>query len=151
MRETTWKLFAKIIMWHILIVLFFYLGIIGFSENLMLTGAVISLISLIGLISIILTWLNRFYIISEEAISKTTGLLVRRTMTFDVSSIASVKVRQSIFGQVLNYGDVILENPLTKTDLTIKNINNPYIQASTIEKQRLLEISKNPHKKVVPL
>lgn len=148
MRETAWKLFAKIILWQLAIVFIFFMGAISVDPSLMLVGSVVALL---GAMWIILTWLNRYYIVSEEAISKTRGILFRRTRTFDLGSIASVKVSQSIFGQILNYGDVILENPLTKKDLTIKDVQAPYSQASLIEKQRLKEISKSPNKKVVPL
>jgi uncharacterized membrane protein YdbT with pleckstrin-like domain len=112
---------------------------------------IIGFLNLIFVLWLFISWVNTYYIISKEGMSKTKGVFFRKTRTFDISSIASVKVRQGIIGRILKYGDVILENPLTKKDLVIERINEPYLQASLIEKQRLKEISTNENKKIVPL
>ncbi|MFT7183744.1 MAG: putative membrane protein YdbT with pleckstrin-like domain [Oceanicoccus sp.] len=146
-RETVWKLFGKIILWQLIMVFVSYMVIVGLSESFIFVSAAFNLL---GVSYIVLAWLNRFYIVSEEAISKTTGVFFSQTRTFDIGSIVSVKLKQNIISRIFGYGSVVLENALTEEDITMEDVNAPYKQASLIEKQRLKEISGSPRRKIVP-
>jgi len=147
-RETIWRLLSKLFISELFL---FGLMYVFVSQVHIYSIFVLGSLNLILILWLFTKWMNTYYIVSEEGISKTSGVFFRRSRTFDISSIASVQVRQGIFGRILSYGDVVLENPLTKKDLHIRHVDNPYEQAGLIEKQRLKEISKNPGKKVVPL
>jgi len=147
-RGTVWVFIVRICIAELFFMVFSYSFVIKSSNYSIFILGFLNLIVLIWLFAL---WFNTYYIISEEGISKTEGVIFKRTRTFDISSVSSVQVTQSVLGRILKYGSIVLENPLTKQDLILKNVNDPYLQTSLIEKQRLNEISKNPSKKVVPL
>lgn len=145
--SSSWRLVFKIIRVQILFAVLSY----ALAQSIHpLSTLAVGLLNLFASIWIFIEWTNHYYILTEEGISKTHGVLYRKTRTFDMASIASVKVRQGLLGRLFHYGHIVLENPLTKKDLVLRSIENPYEQASLIEQQRLKEISKQSSK-VVPL
>jgi uncharacterized membrane protein YdbT with pleckstrin-like domain len=53
-----------------------------------------------------------------------TGFIKRKTFEMSIDKVASVNVEQSIFGRILNYGDVTIES-MGEAEETIKTISSP--------------------------
>lgn len=58
---------------------------------------------------IALSWIKNNYYITENKIVHIKGILNTNEEIYNISSIRSVKLHQSIVGRIFNYGDVIVE------------------------------------------
>lgn len=145
--------------YFILVSKFVFLQIIIFSTyaliNYLFTSPILTSLIFAGLdiflsIFILLKWHFRYYIISASNIAAHGGVFMQSIKTCDLKGVRSVSIKQSLLGNLFNFGTLILENPLLEENLKLINIGNPNYHAKIIEKQRLKIIEGSSHN-VVPI
>lgn len=75
----------------------------------------------------IITWvqyLSSSLIIKKKQVILRTGVLVRNTLDIPLDKIASIDIRQSIFGSLLQYGSLVITGT-GGTRQVITNLNSP--------------------------
>lgn len=77
------------------------------------------------IISMLLAWLNRYYTIVPEELRVTSGLVTKRTITYDIRSLQSVTVDQTLMGRLFNFGTIHLYNPAWTQEVVIEDITHP--------------------------
>ncbi len=94
----------------------------------------IQFINIIIIIIILLAWINRKYIINEDQVIKTRGILRKKTDAFDIGEIQTAKVRQSIPGRLFKYGDIDFQLLFVEEIVKFKYISKPHVVADLCEK-----------------
>jgi len=88
-------------------------------------GYVLVLIPLIGMLRDILVWSNRQYIVTNRRVVQVSGVLSKDVVDSSLEKVNDVKMRQSFFGRLFNYGDIQI---LTASELGVnlfKHIGDP--------------------------
>lgn len=116
-------------------------ALLFFALNLFLTWThllmVMFMVNILVVISLFVYWYVDYYIISSKSIVHTKGIILKRTESYDLKSIRSVKIVEPFLYLFFRYGDIVLESPLFSHDIYIKKLQNPYKHAKVIESQRL--------------
>ena len=73
----------------------------------------------------------RHYILTNHEIIKIEGVLRKKKLIIPFGSVADVSVRKSIFGRLLNYGDVQISG--FKDPIVMKAMNNPELIQKIIQ------------------
>ncbi len=94
----------------------------------------IQFINIIVILLILLAWINRKYIINEDQVIKTRGIIKKRTDAFDIGEIQVAKVRQSIPGRIFKYGDIDFQLLFVEEIVHFKYISKPHVVANLCEK-----------------
>ncbi|MCF7812800.1 PH domain-containing protein [Candidatus Gracilibacteria bacterium] len=97
-----------------------------------------------------LRWNTTEYVITPKEILLFEGIFSKKSTSYDIRGIQSTEISQNIFGRFLRYGTTVLENPLLKSNIALKNISNPEFYVSVIEKYHTKAISKAPLMNVFP-
>jgi len=73
--------------------------------------------------------------------------LINKRKKYIIQNIDEIKSKQNFWGNLLNYGDVIIHDSMIKEDITLKSIQNPNIfvenMQSNLKKGNLFIINKN--------
>lgn len=69
-------------------------------------GYFLLLIPLIGSIADVMNWHNREYIVTNRRVIQTYGVLNKDVVDSSLEKVNDVKLDQSFFGRIFNYGDV---------------------------------------------
>ena len=88
-------------------------------------GYVLVLVPLIGMIRDILIWSNRQYIVTNRRVIQVSGVLSKSVVDSSLEKVNDVKMSQSFFGRLFNYGDIEI---LTASELGVnlfKHIGDP--------------------------
>ena len=88
-------------------------------------GYVLVLVPLIGMIRDILIWSNRQYIVTNRRVIQVSGVLSKSVVDSSLEKVNDVKMSQSFFGRLFNYGDIEI---LTASELGVnlfKRIGDP--------------------------
>lgn len=88
-------------------------------------GYILILIPLIGMVRDILVWSNRQYIVTNRRVIQTSGVLSKEVLDTSLEKVNDVKMTQSFWGRLFNYGDIQI---LTASELGVdqfRNIGDP--------------------------
>lgn len=77
--------------------------------------------------------LNNYYELGDKSIIHSSGIIGKTIKRMDYFGISDIKVNQSVFQRVFNYGNILI-NLFGETNL-IKNIDNPDDFANKIEEK----------------
>jgi uncharacterized membrane protein YdbT with pleckstrin-like domain len=125
-RQHWFLLFSNILLEIVLIVLL----IVGTAAltpifPLAIVGYILVLVPVIGMIRDILIWSNRQYIVTNRRVIQVTGVLSKEVLDTSLEKLTDVKLSQSFFGRIFDYGDIEI---LTASELGVnlfKRIGDP--------------------------
>lgn len=101
------------------------LAVANSAAPLIWAGLVIAIIPLIGMIYDILVWTNRQYIVTNRRVIQISGVINKVVTDSSLEKVNDVKMVQSFWGRLFNYGDVEI---LTASEMGInrfKRIGRP--------------------------
>lgn len=84
---------------------------------------------------VILQWLNEYYEISPEMVIHRKGILFRHEEKYPIKHVRILDVNQSLFGRMLNYGTITLQDPYKIEKISLYQIHNPVRYAAILEEQ----------------
>jgi len=125
-RQHWFVLFSNILM-EILLIVLLVAGVIAASVVYPLAtfGYILVLVPIAGMIRDILIWSNRQYIVTNRRVVQVTGVLSKEVLDTSLEKVTDVKMTQSFFGRLFNYGDIEI---LTASELGVnlfKSISDP--------------------------
>jgi uncharacterized membrane protein YdbT with pleckstrin-like domain len=88
-------------------------------------GFILVLVPLIGMIRDILIWYNRQYIVTNRRVMQVSGVINKNVVDSSLEKVNDVKMSQSFFGRLFDYGDVEI---MTASELGVnlfKRIGDP--------------------------
>ena len=125
-RQHWFVLFSAIVA-EILVTLIVAAGIIfaAFFNPLALFGLLLALIPLVSMLRDILVWYNREYIVTNRRVIQIFGVFNKSVTDSSLEKVNDVKMSQSFFGRLFDYGDVEI---LTASEIGVnlfKRIGDP--------------------------
>jgi uncharacterized membrane protein YdbT with pleckstrin-like domain len=128
-RQHGFVLFSNILL-EILLILLIIAGVIAAQAFFPLVplvsfGYILVLVPLAGMIRDILIWSNRQYIVTNRRVVQVSGVLSKDVVDSSLEKVNDVKMSQSFFGRLFNYGDIEI---LTASEIGVNNfryISNP--------------------------
>ncbi|UCE00776.1 MAG: PH domain-containing protein [Chloroflexota bacterium] len=107
-------------------------------------GAILILLPLSTLIRDVLDWTNRQYIVTNRRVIQISGVLNKNVMDSSLVKVTDVKMAQSAFGRLFNYGDIEI---LTASELGVnlfRRIGEPIIfKTAMLNAKERLEQGEN--------
>lgn len=88
-------------------------------------GLILVLVPLIGMVSDILVWRNKAYVVTNRRVIQIAGVLDKDVVDSSLEKVNDVKMSQSFFGRMFGYGDIEI---LTASELGVNlfhEIANP--------------------------
>ena len=88
-------------------------------------GLGLVLVPLVGMLSDILVWRNKAYIVTNRRVIQISGVFDKDVVDSSLEKVNDVKMSQSFFGRMFGYGDIEI---LTASELGVNlfhEINNP--------------------------
>jgi len=125
-RQHGFVLLSNILL-EILLIVLITAGVIAASVVYPLAtfGYILLLVPVAGMIRDILVWSNRQYIVTNRRVIQVTGVLSKEVLDTSLEKVTDVKMTQSFFGRLINYGDIEI---LTASELGVnlfKSISDP--------------------------
>jgi uncharacterized membrane protein YdbT with pleckstrin-like domain len=125
-RQHWFVLFSNILL-EILLIVLLVAGVFAASVvyPMATVGFVLVLVPLAGMIRDILIWSNRKYIVTNRRVIQISGVLSKDVVDSSLEKVNDVKMSQSFFGRLFNYGDIEI---LTASELganLFKHIGDP--------------------------
>jgi uncharacterized integral membrane protein len=125
-RQHWFVLFSNILL-EILLIVLLVAGVVALSlvYPVATVGYVLVLVPLAGMIRDILIWSNRQYIVTNRRVIQVSGVLSKNVVDSSLEKVNDVKMSQSFFGRLFNYGDIEI---LTASELGVnlfKSISDP--------------------------
>jgi uncharacterized integral membrane protein len=125
-RQHWFVLFSNILL-EILLIVLLVAGVIATSVAYPLAtfGYILVLVPLAGMLRDILVWSNRQYIVTNRRVVQVSGVLSKDVVDSSLEKVNDVKMSQSFFGRLFNYGDIEI---LTASEIGVNNfryIGNP--------------------------
>jgi len=125
-RQHWFVLFSNILLEILLVVLL----VVGVSAAAVVNplagfGFILVLVPLIGMLRDILIWRNREYIVTNRRVIQISGVFSKDVVDSSLEKVNDVKMSQSMFGRLFDYGDVEI---LTASEMGInlfKRIGDP--------------------------
>ena len=110
-------LFGKIFL-EILLIAFLVGGSIVASTfyPIAIYGLILVLIPLIGMLSDVLVWRNKAYIVTNRRVIQISGVFNKDVVDSSLEKVNDVKMSQSFFGRMFGYGDIEI---LTASELGV--------------------------------
>jgi uncharacterized membrane protein YdbT with pleckstrin-like domain len=119
----------------------------NFAEFALLIGAVGTILLLLPLSTMVrdvLDWTNRQYIVTNRRVIQISGILNKNVTDSSLVKVTDVKMEQSAFGRLFNYGDIEI---LTASEFGVnlfKRIEDPIIfKTSMLNAKESLEQGEN--------
>jgi len=84
-------------------------------------GYILVLVPLAGMIRDILVWSNRQYIVTNRRVIQISGVLSKNVVDSSLEKVNDVKMSQSFFGRLFNYGDIEI---LTASEMGVNNFRH---------------------------
>ena len=111
-------LFGKIFLELVLIVLIAVGSLIGSTtfEPRAIYGLILVVVPLIGMLSDILVWRNKAYIVTNHRVVQTAGVFSKDVVDSSLEKVNDVKLSQSFLGRLFGYGDIEI---LTASELGV--------------------------------
>lgn len=85
----------------------------------------------------------RQYLITNTEVTKTEGIIIKKSVSIPYQSVADIRVIKGIAGRVFNFGDIIVKG--MKDDIAMKGIREPEVVYRVIENK--IALMKRPLKK----
>lgn len=79
-------------------------------------GALLVLIPLIGMVTDILVWRNKAYVVTNRRVIQVSGVLNKEMVDSSLEKVNDIKMSQSFLGRMFDYGDIQI---LTASDLGV--------------------------------
>jgi membrane protein YdbS with pleckstrin-like domain len=119
-------LFGKIFLELVLIVLIVVGSLIGSTfDPRAIYGLILVVVPLIGMLSDILVWRNKAYIVTNHRVIQTAGVFSKDVVDSSLEKVNDVKLSQSFLGRLFGFGDIEI---LTASELGVNlfhEINDP--------------------------
>ncbi len=125
-RQHWFVLFSSIVLEILLIVII--LGAVGgltFMYPMAIAGIVLVLVPLAGMLRDITIWYNREYVVTNRRVIQISGVFRKDVVDSSLEKVNDVKMSQSFFGRLFDYGDVEI---LTASEIGVnlfKRIGDP--------------------------
>lgn len=84
-------------------------------------GYILLIVPLIGMVRDILVWSNRQFIVTNRRVIQTSGVLSKEVLDTSLEKVNDVKMIQSFWGRLFNYGDIQI---LTASELGVDQFRN---------------------------
>jgi len=126
-RQHWFVLFSNILLEIILTVLL-VAGVIAATATfspIAAVGFVLVLIPLGGMLRDVLVWYNREYIVTNRRVIQISGVLDKNVVDSSLEKVNDVKMSQSFFGRVFDYGDIEILTASEAGDNLFKRIGDP--------------------------
>lgn len=65
------------------------------------------------------------FIVTMNEVIKQEGILTKHRLILPYGTVADISIRKSMFGRMLNYGDLTVSSFKTDSDIVMKGIRNP--------------------------
>jgi uncharacterized membrane protein YdbT with pleckstrin-like domain len=113
-----WFILASSITLEIILILVLIAAVIAatVAYPLAAIGFVLILVPLVGMLRDILIWYNREYIVTNRRVIQISGLFSKDVVDSSLEKVNDVKMSQSFFGRLFDYGDVEI---LTASELGV--------------------------------
>jgi uncharacterized membrane protein YdbT with pleckstrin-like domain len=111
-RQHWFKLVSSIVLEIIIILVVISLAILAgmyWTKFALLIGAIGTILLLLPLTTLmrdIFDWLNRQYIVTNRRVIQIFGILNKNVTDSSLVKVTDVKMSQSVFGRIFNYGDI---------------------------------------------
>ena len=111
-RQHWFKLVSSIVLEIIIILVVISLAILAgmyWAQFALLIGAIGTILLLLPLTTLmrdIFDWLNRQYIVTNRRVIQIFGILNKNVTDSSLVKVTDVKMSQSVFGRIFNYGDI---------------------------------------------
>ncbi len=83
---------------------------------------------------ITLDWIMNYYILDSKVLVTKHGIIFTKEIGYDLGGLESMEVTQGLFGQLFNFGTLVLTNPLLDKKLKLRYIPDPYTEAQFIHR-----------------
>lgn len=107
------------------------------SSNLIVLYGIVyilfQVVNVITIILVILDWYNRTYTLQSHDIIFRAGVFKSLRKNYQYDNIEKVTLEQGLIGKMLNFGSVVIYNPLIKEDAYIRNIPDPEYYTNIIQ------------------
>jgi len=125
-RQHWFVLFSNILL-EIILTLLLIAGVIAATTVLPLAaiGFVLVLVPLGGMLRDILIWYNREYIVTNRRVIQISGVFSKNVVDSSLEKVNDVKMSQSFFGRVFDYGDIEILTASETGDNLFKRIGDP--------------------------
>ena len=87
-----------------------------FYSPMAIYGLILVLVPLIGIVSDVLVWRNKAYIVTNHRVIQTTGVFSKDVVDSSLEKVNDVKLSQSFLGRIFGYGDIEI---LTASELGV--------------------------------
>lgn len=144
-RKTTAMLIMRIVIVEVLIMTVHYLVRVLMYAIAKQLNVELSLIALtvemviiqvinVSLLMIgVLNWISEIYVLNPKELVVKRGIFSSQATTYEFSNLQSMTVNQSIWGRILNYGNIRLYNPVLREEVIMTNIPSPHMYGSIIQ------------------
>lgn len=125
-RQHWFVLFSNIVL-EIILTLLLVAGVIAATAVLPLAaiGFVLVLVPLGGMLRDILVWYNREYIVTNRRVIQISGVFSKNVVDSSLEKVNDVKMSQSFFGRIFDYGDIEILTASETGDNLFKRIGDP--------------------------
>jgi uncharacterized membrane protein YdbT with pleckstrin-like domain len=122
-----WGILLRSIVLEIVVILILMVGttIAGVFFAPLFLAYLLILIPLVLLVMDVLRWWNLQYVVSTRRVIQVSGVFNKSTIDSSLEKVNDVKMEQSFFGRMLDYGDIEI---LTASELAVnrfRRINHP--------------------------
>lgn len=125
-RQHGFVLFSSIALEILLIIIL--VGVVGglsYLNPMAMVGLVLVLVPLVGMLRDITIWYNREYVVTNRRVIQISGVFRKDVVDSSLEKVNDVKMSQSFFGRLFDYGDVEI---LTASEIGVnlfKRIGDP--------------------------
>jgi uncharacterized membrane protein YdbT with pleckstrin-like domain len=85
----------------------------------------LQIVNLYFLLTVILSWINEYYILNPKEVIIKTGVFTSQSVTYEFANLQSMTVNQSVWQKIFNFGTIRLFNPVLKEEIYLSNIPDP--------------------------
>lgn len=117
-----WTILLRSIVLEIVVILFLMAGttVAGAIFAPLFLAYLLILIPLVLLILDVLRWWNLQYVVSNRRVIQVSGVFNKATIDSSLEKVNDVKMEQSFFGRMMNYGDIEI---LTASELGVNRFS----------------------------
>ena len=109
----------------------------------------LSILKVIVMFSIVLSWMNNYYEVLPGVLILKKGVFRTISTTFSLSNIEFQRVDQGFLGKIFNFGTIEIFNPLLKQTFWLTNVPFPHRQLKVIQHESHKKV--NPFVKIIPM
>lgn len=99
----------------------------------------IQLIASLGIVGVLLAWANTVYIIRPDEVVVQKGVLSVKEKHYPLKGNEEIKVYQSFWGRLFNFGDLVIYQPLIKKYIRLHSVPEPHLYAEVIRQTKSRE------------